>query len=106
MGGWGKSQREAARRVSSGAAGRGDRLREDRGTQGGPLGVGQLGRGSLLRTLTSGPRQEVVDNGALWMTGSSCHHPICLLACGRRKWRGDRQGLCPPNLRPASTLAL
>lgn len=80
--------------------------REGRRTQGGPSGVGQLGRGSLLGTLTSRPRQEVADNGALWMTGSSCRYPICLLAVGGERWRGDRQGLCPPNLSPASTLAL
>lgn len=42
------------------------------------------------------PRQEVEDNGALWMLGSSCHHPICLLAGGRRKTEGDRQELTPP----------
>lgn len=60
-----------------------------------PWRVGQLGRGSLLGTLSSGPRQEVEDNGALWMTGSSCHHPICLLACGRRNTEGDRQGWAP-----------
>lgn len=54
---------------------------------------------TILRAKTGG-----VDNRALWMTRSSCCHTICLLACGRERWRGDRQGLCPPNQSPASTL--
>lgn len=59
----------------------------------GPLWVGQLGRGSLLGTLSSGPGQEVVDNGALWVTRSSCHQPIWPV--GGERWRVTDKGSAP-----------
>lgn len=88
-------------RIRNGTAGR-EWLR-GRGEPQGGLGVGEgpPAGDPVLRAKTGGGRQW-----SLWVTGSSCHHPICLLACGRRKMEGDRQGLCPPNLSPAPTPAL
>lgn len=54
------------------------------------IGAGPPAGDPVLRAKTGGGRQW-----SLWVTGSSCHHLICLLACGRTKMEGDRRGLCP-----------